>query len=82
LRFAHEAPAEQRRRLAVFDNGREQRSVDPETVAKVIYEHDTSSDSLKALFGVADVTEDEADFFVANATADAWALQHGEGIES
>jgi hypothetical protein len=82
LRFAYEATVEQRRRLAAFDNGREQCSVDPGTVAKVIDEHDTSPDRLKELFGVADVTDDEADFFVANATADAWALQHGEAIES
>lgn len=81
LRFAYEATVEQRRRLAAFDNGREQGSVDPGTVAQVIYEHDTPPDMLKELFGVAGVTDDEADFFVANATADAWALQHGEGSE-
>jgi hypothetical protein len=81
LRFAYEATVEQRRRLAAFDNAREQGSVNPVTVAKVVYDHDTPPDMLKELFGVADVTDDEADFFVANVTADAWALQHGEGIE-
>ena len=77
LRFAYEATLEQRRRLVAFDNGREQGSVNPATVAKVVYDDDTPADVLEALFGVADVTEDEADFFVANVSADAWALQHG-----
>jgi len=81
LRFAYEASVEQRRRLADFDSGREQGSIDPVKVAKVVYEYDAPPDMLKELFGVADVTDDEADFFVANATADAWALQHAEGIE-
>ncbi|HTT38047.1 MAG TPA: hypothetical protein VMH32_10310, partial [Burkholderiales bacterium] len=66
LRFAYEATTEQRRRLAAFDHGREQRSVDPVAVAKVIYDSDMPAEVLEELFGVADVTDDEADFFVAN----------------
>jgi len=81
LRFAYEATFEQRRRLAAFDDGREQRSVDPVAVVKVIYDSDMPVEVLEELFGVADVTDDEADFFVANVSADAWALQHGGGIE-
>jgi len=81
LRFAYEATLEQRRRLAAFDDGREQRSVDPVAVVKVIYDSDMPAEVLEELFGVADVTDDEADFFVANVSADAWALQHGDRIE-
>ena len=81
LRFAYEATLEQRRRLAAFDDGREQRSVDPVAVVKVIYDSDMPVEVLEELFGVADVTDDEADFFVANVSADAWALQHGDRIE-
>ena len=39
------------------------------------------AEALLELFGVPDVTEDEADFFVSNVTADAWALEHREGTE-
>jgi hypothetical protein len=81
LRFAYEATIEQRRRLAAFDNDREQRSVDPVTVARVIYAGNMPAEVLEELFGVADVTDDEADFFVANVSADEWALQHGDRIE-
>jgi len=81
LRFAYEATIEQRRRLAAFDDGREQRSVDPVAVAKVIYDSDMPAEVLEELFGVADVTDDEADFFVANVSADAWALQHGDSVD-
>jgi hypothetical protein len=81
LRLAHEGTSEQQRRLAVFDRNREQGSVDPLAVARVVYGEDASAAALQDLFGVAGVTPDEADFFVSNVSADAWDLLHGEGIE-
>jgi len=81
LRFAYEGTSDQHSRLAAFDNTRPQGSVDPLAVAEVVYGKEAHTEALLALFGVADVTEDEADFFVSNVTADAWALAHGEGIE-
>jgi hypothetical protein len=81
LRFAYEGTTEQRSRLAAFDNSREQGSVDPVAVTEVVYGKEAPAEALQELFGVQDVTDDEADFFVTNVTADAWALQHGQGIE-
>jgi len=78
LRFAYEGTLEQHRRLAAFDINRKQGPVSAMLVAKVVYADDTRPESLKELFGVAEPTDDEADFFVSNVTADAWALQHGE----
>ena len=78
LRFAYEGTLEQHRRLAAFDINRKQGPVSAMLVAKVVYADDTRAESLKELFGVAEPTDDEADFFVSNVTADAWALQHGE----
>lgn len=81
LRLAYEGTSEQHHRLAAFDSNREQGAVDPLTVAKVVYGTDVSAAALQDLFGVAWVTPDEADFFVSNASADTWDLQHGEGTE-
>jgi len=81
LRFAYDATLEQRLRLATFDNNREQGAVSAMLVAKVVYGDDTPPESLKELFGVAEPTDNEADFFVSNVAADAWALQHGEKLE-
>ena len=81
LRFAYEGTLEQHRRLAAFDINREQGPVSAMLVAKVVYADDTRPESLKELFGVSEPTDDEADFFVSNVTADAWALQHGEKPE-
>jgi len=81
LRFAYDATLEQRLRLATFDNNREQGAVSAMLVAKVVNGDDTPPESLKELFGVAEPTDNEADFFVSNVAADAWALQHAEKLE-
>lgn len=81
LRFAYQGTLEQHRRLAAFDSNREQGPVSAVLIAKVVYGDETPPGSLKELFGVAEPTDDEADFFVSNVAADAWALQHGEKLE-
>jgi hypothetical protein len=78
LRFAYDATPEQHRRLTDFDNRREQRPVSAVLVAEAVYGDQRRAEALKELFGVADPTDNEADFFVSNVVADAWALQHGE----
>jgi len=81
LRFAYDAALEQHRRLAAFDSKRGQMPVSAMLVAKVVYGDDVPPAALKALFGVAEPTDSEADFFVSNVAADAWALQHREKME-
>jgi hypothetical protein len=81
LRFAYEGTLEQHHRLAALDSAREQGPVSATLIAKAVYGDDPLPESLEDLFGVAEPTDDEADFFVSNAAADAWALQHGEKLE-
>jgi hypothetical protein len=81
LRFACEGTLEQLRRLAAFDVNREQGPVSAMLVAKVVCGDDPPAEMLKELFGVAEPTDNEADFFVSNVAADAWALQHGKKVE-
>lgn len=82
LRFAYEGTLEQHSRLAAFDTSRPAGSVDPVAVAAAVYGLQAPAEALEELFGVADVTNDEADFFVSNVSADTWARQHGKGVES
>lgn len=81
LRFAYDGTPEQHHRLADLDNRREPGSVSPRLVAEAVYGGHRPAEALKELFGVAEPTDSEADFFVSNAVADAWAIQHGENVE-
>lgn len=81
LRFAYDGMLEQHRRLAEFDSKRGQAPVSAMLIAKVVYGEDLAPEALQTLFGVAEPTDSEADFFVSNVAADAWALRHGEKIE-
>jgi len=81
LRFAYDGTPEQYRRLADFNNRREPRSVSAVLVAQVVYGDHKPLEGLQELFGVADPTDNEADFFVTNVVADAWAIRHGGHAE-
>lgn len=81
LRFAYDGTLEQLGLLSAFDHDREQGPVNAREVARVVYRGDISAEGLKELFGVAEPTDSEADFFVSNVAADAWALQRGKKIE-
>lgn len=80
LRFAYDGTPEQYRRLADFNSRREPRSVSAMLVAEVVYGDHQPLEALKELFGVADPTDNEADFFVCNVVADAWAIRHGGDV--